>query len=92
MLTAKEAFDIFNKANPNKTICSMAEVDSMYIICPVGNDNNGYDTVDKITGEIGFIWVWDYADYVLEDKVKEIDISTFGNKGPDNNGPSVFRK
>ena len=38
---------------------------------------SGYDQVDKKTGEIGFMFLFDYADEVEAGTVKRIDISTF---------------
>ncbi len=84
-MTAKEAYKIMeSNLKENTYITGMAECTNNYVfgVMERGDegkyrDISGYDSVDKNTGEVGFMHFFDYADEIEAGTLKEIDISTF---------------
>ncbi len=72
----------------NSYIVDMGECSNAYVfsIMQKGEEGvkyrnvSGYDRVDKKTGEVGFMFLFDYADEVEAGIVKEIDISKFDKR------------
>jgi len=90
MIEAKEAYDIMSKTKSN--ISSMLETSNYFMFGISDNTNTeALDVIEKKTGEISVLWIWDILPE-MDKGFKQIDISQFNNKGPDNNGPSVSQK
>lgn len=91
MITAKEAYDIYSKANPNNKVILMLETPTEFIFATERDKKmEALDSINKSTKELGVTWVWNI--YKLEDdELKNIDFSSFTDRGPDNNGPSIFQ-
>ena len=74
-MSISEAIQIVeSEMSPHKVI-GLGETDEQFIL-GLDNDNEGYETVDKKTGERGFMWVWDFIDLFDEGKAKILNIDT----------------
>lgn len=79
MLTIDEAIRSVESNNkPNQAI-GAAETDELFIIA-LDNDEEAYKTVDKESGAIGDIWIWDYIDLNDEGKIKVLDINSINTR------------
>lgn len=74
MITLKEAINLVKKNNSNKEIIGISETDDAYIIA-IDDGKEGYESVNKNTGEESFIWIWEYGELVLDNKVTVLDLS-----------------
>ena len=61
MITLDEAKRIMKELHPEDSVVRVCETPDMYVL-GLSNDDEGYDTIHKLTGEIGFIWYWEFAD------------------------------
>jgi len=74
MLTLEEAIKIIESEKNNRKVIHSGESDDKFVF--LLSDNNGdesYDTVDKKTGEIGWMWFWDFGILVTDKKAKWIN-------------------
>lgn len=74
MIQLKEAIDLIEKQKQPYIVKAAAETDELYILS-LNNGSEGYETVNKSTGETGFMWIWEYMDLAQEGKAKRIVIS-----------------
>ena len=72
MLTEKDACKLIESKHQPYKVAWMGETEEIFILS-LDNDDEGYETVDKRTGETGFMWVWDFADLVDNGKVKGLN-------------------
>ena len=59
MLTLNEAIETLMKHSPNNGKVFMYTTHNGKYLFERSNGEEGCDTVDMKTGEIGFMWIWD---------------------------------
>jgi len=75
MLTIKEAISKYKENHKDVEVTFVCELPDRYIMCHDGLGANGWPTIDKESGEEGFIFIFDYAEYVDNNQVKTIKVS-----------------
>lgn len=75
MVGVKEAIGIVESKNPKNKVIGVSETEDMYILV-LDNDNEGYETVNKNTGENSFIWVWEYMELSKAGKTKNLKMES----------------
>lgn len=73
MVTPKEAIDRIENTKSKDKVLYIGETDEVYLLS-LDNDDEGCETVNKQTGELGFMWIWEYLDLAENGKVKDLDI------------------
>ncbi len=57
-MTIEDAITIVRKHNQKDKVTWTGETEDMYMIL-LDNDDDGYETVNKKSGALGFLWMWE---------------------------------
>lgn len=69
-----QAIEAVKKVDSKKEpVIGIAETNDMFILA-LDNDDEAYKTVNKNTGDIGSIWIWDYMDLTDRKDFKKLNI------------------
>lgn len=71
MITLEEAKNKIQKEHPEE-IVRVCESLELYIF-GLNNGDEGYQTVNKKTGETGFMWIWEFGELYMDNKIKEYE-------------------
>ena len=75
-MTAEEAIQIAELTKKPCKAIGLGETDELFIVV-LDNDDEGYETVNKNTKEVGFMWMWEFGHLVAEGKAKKLDIEQY---------------
>ena len=70
MISLTEAIKIIQAS---EEITYLGETDDTYLIV-LNNDDEGCETVNKTTGERGFMWTWDFIDLKKANLIRDISL------------------
>ena len=74
MITLDDAKNKIQKEHSEKVV-RICESPDLYIF-GLDNGDEGYQTINKKTGEIGFMWIWEFAELYMDNKIKELELKT----------------
>ena len=72
MIQLKEAIDKIKVLKPDHKVIGLSETEDIFIVL-LDTDDEGYETVNKKTGELGFLWFWEYGQLSIEGKIRDLD-------------------
>lgn len=70
-MTAREAYDIYMKEKPKKVVLGITETDSEFVFV-TEDSGDGFNCVDKGTGQIRTVWFFELAEKVDAGNVKDL--------------------